>query len=160
MTQLFKTNSNSRTISQQFTCYCNNIVAVPAFSCATRIRYVTSAQRLTVHILYLTHVWNGTNRRFCRPNKVIYYKIHVIHICFTSHLYYHAIFKVSSAFLHITPILSCYSYSIISISSNHTYIMPYLKYHQHFFTSHLYYQAIVTVSSTFLHITPTLSCYS
>ena len=69
MTQLYKT-SNSRTISQYFTSYCNNIIAIGPFM-LTRIRNVASVKRLTVHTLYLTLTYNGSNIRFRRPTDVI-----------------------------------------------------------------------------------------
>ena len=61
MTQLFKT-MNSRTISQYFTCYCNNVISMPIrYSCVTRIRNVTFVKRLSVHTSYLTLVYDTTN---------------------------------------------------------------------------------------------------
>ena len=79
--------SNCRTISQYFTCYCNNIMTMHAYSCATRIRNVTFVQQLTVYTSYMTRVCNGSNTYFCKPktlNKryftLFIIKLYVIHV--------------------------------------------------------------------------------
>ena len=71
MTQLFKT-ANFGTISQYFTCYCYDIIAICLYSWATRIRNVTFVQQLTVHTSYLTLAYNSTNIRLCWQTNVIY----------------------------------------------------------------------------------------
>ena len=103
MTKLFKT-SNSRIISQYFTCYCNNIIVTHAYTCSARIHDVTSIKQLTVHTSYMTSVAIALIYTFVGQLMLFKHYFHVI-IFFVNNALFYVIYYKNLRYSHLCIIV-------------------------------------------------------